>query len=429
MKRFVRLQFLIYIQFFCILLLSQNINAEPLTLELCLQKAKEYNPLLQMVRWDRTVAEQQIRQSDSSLYPRVDIQGGYTSQLEAQAIKMNNQELQTQQSCFGFANLSVTQTIYDFGRSNARRNQARTSARAVESSIKTREQEISLQVIETYFTILETQRLISAANEETRMVREHLKVAETLFNNGVVTRNDLLQADVRLASAQQKLLGLQNLAVNLRLRLNFLIGDQSGQLHELQDMPIPYKEPLLQDEITEALAIRSDLDIMRRQVDVNKQMVIESKALFYPELFARASMDYLQNNRLREQTIYAATVGLKINLFDGFTSTATLEKALNSQSKSLQQLRLAEEQAKLEIISAKNDLQVAKKQIAVTKEAIAQAKENLRINQNRYQEMAGTATEVLDAQTLITQVRTEYYKAVYDYQIASARLRKALGRL
>jgi outer membrane protein TolC len=83
----------------------------------------------------------------------------------------------------------------------------------------------------------------------------------------------------------------------------------------------------------------------------------------------------------------------------------------------------------LEYQTAVNDSEVAGKRIETISKAIALGEENLRINVNRYQEHAGTATGVLDAQTLLTQTRTEYYRAVFDRQVSVARIRKAIGNL
>lgn len=61
--------------------------------------------------------------------------------------------------------------------------------------------------------------------------------------------------------------------------------------------------------------------------------------------------------------------------------------------------------------------------------AIRQGEENLRLNQARYREQVGTATEVLDAQVLLTQTRTDYFQAQFDYQVAVARIQRAVGAL
>jgi outer membrane protein TolC len=55
--------------------------------------------------------------------------------------------------------------------------------------------------------------------------------------------------------------------------------------------------------------------------------------------------------------------------------------------------------------------------------------ENLRITKDRYQEKVGTATEVVDAQTLLTQTRTDYFQSVFDLQVAVARVKRATGQL
>jgi outer membrane protein len=413
-----------------VLLLAANPGfSASLTLDDCLRLAKEHNPLLQTARWDQAVADETVRQADSSLYPRVDMQGGYTAQLEPQAMKVLGQSMETQQASYPFANLSITQTIYDFGKREARRNQAKAASQAVGSGIRSREQEVALQVIEAFFAALEGEKLIITAKEELGTVEEHRRVAQALFDNGVVTRNDLLQADVRMASARQKLLAVQNRVTNLKLQLNFLLGTQENSLPELVEPSINTFDAAKTGEISRALNSRPDLNLIRKQIEASEHEISESRTFFYPELYARGTVDYLQNEKVREQTVYAGTIGIKINLFDGFASTATREKAVNQRSRNQQQLKLAEAQARLEIEAARNDAQVALERIAVTLEAIKQGEENLRINQNRYQERVGTATEVLDARTLLTQTKTEHYRAFYDHQVATARLRKALGEL
>lgn len=408
---------------------SQTSHAKPLSLEESLKLARERNPVLLTSQWDRKIARENLRQADASLYPRVDLQGGYTAQVEPQAMKINGQTMETQQGRYPFVNLAATQTIYDFGRRDARRRQASTSLASVDFGVQAQEQDVTLQVIEAYFSALEGEKLLAAANEELNSVTDHNRTAQELHKNGMVTRNDLLQAEVRMASARQKALAARNRVDNLHLRLNFLIGAPDNDRNELSEPSITTEHHEIEDDPQIALRNRPDLTALRNQIETREEEVRESKSAFYPELFARFSLDYVENEKVREQAIYAASIGLKINLFDGFASTASRDKAINNRSRTIQQLRHAEQQAWLEINSSKNDLRVASERIKVTKEAIGQGEENLRINNIRYQERVGTATEVLDAQSLLTLVKTEHYQAMYDYQVARARLKKALGTL
>jgi len=81
----------------------------------------------------------------------------------------------------------------------------------------------------------------------------------------------------------------------------------------------------------------------------------------------------------------------------------------------------------LEVKDAYLRLTEARDKIDVAKLAIEQAEENFRINQERFKEQVATATDVLDAQTLLTRAKSNYFNALSDYNIAWARLDRAMG--
>jgi len=72
--------------------------------------------------------------------------------------------------------------------------------------------------------------------------------------------------------------------------------------------------------------------------------------------------------------------------------------------------------------------QEAEKAIITVEKAIEQAKENFRINEERFKEQMATSTDVLDAQTLLSRTITNYYNALYAFQIAKAALYRAMGQ-
>ena len=408
------------------LALTTNAWAAALTLQECLQKAKENNPVLKSNAWDTRIARENVRQVSAAYLPRIDAQAGYTMQLEPQAVIISGRIAETQEADFASAGLSAAYTIYDFGRREARMRQAGATVDASTQIFETRSSEVSLQVIEAYFGILEVGKLIQAADDEVVQIVEHRRVAQVLFEEGVVTRNDLLQADVRLASARQKLLTVRNRRENLWLQLNFLTGTMAafrGNLDESTSVAIISQTGNID------LSRRHDILALRQNIQINEYEIQESRSNFLPEIYTRLALDYMQNDKVREQTIMSATLGIRVNLFDGFASSASREKAYRNLSKAQDTLHLAEQQARLEMDTAANDEAVAKERISVAEVAIRQSEENLRINKERYRERVGTATEVLDAQTLVTQAKTDYYRAYYDHQTAAARLNKSLGQL
>jgi outer membrane protein TolC len=399
--------------------------AAPLSLPECLKMARSHNPELQNAAWESRIASDGKQLATASTFPRLDAQAGYTMQLEPQAVKMLGITAETQDANFAYLGIAATYTLYDFGRRDARINQADTARNVAVSSYHHLAGNVALQVVDAYFRLLEADKLAHAASEEIAQIGEHRRMAQVLFEEGVVTRNDVLQADLRLANAQQKLLTLTNRRENGWLLLNFLTGAEPDFRGDLDD------STTLTEPTSEGVNLNKRFDIKAQQqlVELRNFEVKENRENYFPELFARLGMDYVQNDKVREQAIYSATLGLKVNLFDGFASQAARERSVKQRSRQHDALRLAEQRAGLEVASARNDVTVAKERISVAKAAIKQGLENLRINQERYQERVGIASEVLDAQTLLTQAKTDYYRAIYDHQTATARLLNALGEL
>lgn len=401
----------------------------PLSLQDCLKKADAHNPVLKSLAWEERISRESSRLAAAATYPRVDATAGYTLQLEPQAVKIGGATAETQEPNFAFAGISGTYTLYDFGRREARIRQADAYKDAAAENYLFNKGDIALQVIETYFRILEAGRLARTAAEEVNQITEHRRMAQVLFEEGVVTRNDVLQADVRLASAVQKRLTIDNRHENSWLLLNFLTGNEPSFRGELDETATLNRDlPAVPDQ-GEHPENRHDIKTQQRLLTAREFEVQEHREHYLPEFYARLGMDYVQNDKVREQAIFSATAGLRVNLFDGHASQASHEKAVRQRSKQQDTLRLAVQRARLEIATARNDAAVAKERIAAAEAAIRQSEENLRINTERYQERVGIASEVLDAQTLVTQAKTDYYRALYDYQTASARLQNARGEL
>lgn len=327
--------------FLSLMLLSPRTEAGALTLRECLQKAASANHELKVAAYDAKIAEENIRVARSGFLPRLNFQGGYTAQHDPQAVLIQGYPIPTQQSDYGFFSTSLEQTIYDFGRTASRYEQAKALTDATAYSYSAREKDVFLQVVEAYYGILENKKLLHSADEEVLQMEDHVNIARNLFEQGVVTRNDLLQAEVQLANSRQRRIAAANRVENSWLFLNYLTGQPSGFRSDQEDggnlEPIPPRT-----DATGIMANRSEIKAAKKTLQAGELAVRESRSGFYPELFARVGADYVENSKVQEQTIMYATVGLRINLFDGFATTGRYRQSVKELSQSEEGLRQLE---------------------------------------------------------------------------------------
>jgi len=87
-----------------------------------------------------------------------------------------------------------------------------------------------------------------------------------------------------------------------------------------------------------------------------------------------------------------------------------------------------EQRIKLEVRKAIFDMEEARERIEAQKENVKLARANLRIAEERYRLGLMSEIELRDAQLSLTQAETDYFQALYDYNVASAFLDRAIGK-
>ena len=79
-----------------------------------------------------------------------------------------------------------------------------------------------------------------------------------------------------------------------------------------------------------------------------------------------------------------------------------------------EELALLQDEIALSVKRAHLAVDEAEKKKAIAEVAVGQAEENLRIQNNRYREGLAISTEVLDAQTLVTEAKVALFNATFD---------------
>lgn len=412
--------------------------AEPprqLTLREALRQAAQTNPTLKIARLEELIADEEAARARAGYLPQVKGSLGHTLYDNPVKVRIRGTE------AFGPGSFPMTnrnfwssqvvaeQTVFDLATFS--RYQAAVLGKAVSrlDAAQVRDN-LFLSVCQGYFRVLRAEKMVVVAEQEVKQLREHLKNARNLYDVGLTTYNDVLQAEVALADAEQRLISAKSDLTTAQAQLNKLLGlpiETPVKLAEEAELTVPPGD--LPQAARTALNQRPDLKAAETRIRQGEKTVTQAQAGFYPRIFLQGGHTWQQNDSWVHDHQWFGILGLQWSLFSGFDTRAQVRQA----KERLEQLRLKRQdlsdQVKLEVQTAYLDVRDTAERIRVTQKAVSQGEENLRLNEERYKEQVGTATDVIDAQTLLTKARVNFFNARYDHQMAKATFLWAVGAI
>jgi len=382
-----------------------------------------------IARSDEDAARAEISLARSPWLPSVDLYGNQTWLQYQPAVQTSVGQFPESQDRYFSYGVHARQLLYDFGRTSSSIDAAQFGLKSRQIETERTKNQSALDFIIAYLDLLESEKLLGVAKEEVQLHEAHKKDAEALFNAGVVTKNEVLQADVTLADARQRAVTADNLRSLRASRINSLLLrllNDDVQAEEVKASPAT--GITLEDAWTVATNESSDLKDLDAKIGAAEDKLKMTEAEYLPTLYLSGGYDYQQNRYMVHDDNWSLIAGVNINLFSGGATSSRMQIA-RTEVRSLQLMRdKLLDYIRLEVKSAYLDLQSSSLKMEVTKTAIEQAQENLRLQRLRYREGVGTSTDVLDAVTLLATAESNSWKALYDQKRAEARLLYNMGR-
>lgn len=404
--------------------------AEVLTLPEGIRLAAMQNRLVRITRAEEDISAADTLLAKAAFFPTVNLSLGHTFLANQPKVVFGGQPVPTSEKAFLSYNLSVEQLLYDFG---GRASRYRTSTAALEAKRLETErvlQAVCLEFVFAYFDLLEAEKMALVAGREVERVNAHLRDAQAMYDSGVITRNDLLQAEVRLSDARQRLLGAENNRAVAAARLNVLISWPISAGTRVAEPGKPAASFSLEREAAWEAAVRdrSEARIIAKTMEALHLEESTAEAAYYPRIFIKGMYDRMENRYQVHDDNVSLVLGVTLNLSSGGSTKAEIVKVRHQQRRLAEQREKVFDEIRLEAERAVLNLRHARERLRVAEGAVGQAEENLRINRLRYEEGTGTATEALDAVTLLTTSETNLYRALYDSQRAEAAAYYAIGK-
>ncbi len=410
-----------------------NIWAEEGTKYLSLQEsidiALQNNLGLLSAKEEIRGAEFKKKAAFSDFWPKLNVQYGYTKLNEAPAIfvpRIGNIPLgweETYQFSLGFEqpiftgfSLKLLYELADLGLDISKiRHEFLT-------------QEIIWRVKESYFQILKAKKLREVAEQALKQIEAHWEVAKQFYTAGMIPKNDLLQTEVQLAQYRQNLIKAENVLALAEANFSTILRLPANEKIQLKEVliytPFPHSLPESQNI---ALANRPEIKELTTLWQQARKNVDLARSAYYPKVILSGSYLKAEDKPFPNAESWNVMALAKWTFWEWGKTNWQVDEAKVRLKQAENAVEDLKDRIKLEVKQAHLSLQEAEKNIPVAQKAIEQAEENLRINQARYQEQVATSTEVLDAQTLLVQALNNYTNALADYNIAQAKLIRAMG--
>jgi outer membrane protein len=291
--------------------------------------------------------------------------------------------------------------------------------------------DLKVQVVDGYYLLIQSRQTLDVAKSSMASIKSHLDVANAFYSQGMIPKNDLLEAEVSYAQSQQSVIQADNATKIRESNLNQLLGrDLSIPIQTEKEIPMPALGTTLDDAISTALKNRQEIRVLELQIDSAKKGVDIARAGYVPNLAASYTYQkYGEHPNIDYQDSWIAGLGLSWNLFQGGATHYGVGRAIADRDRLSFILKSTKDQVSLEVKNDYLNAQEATARVGVASKSIAQAQENLRIQKDRFNLQVATTTDILDAQAMLNRAQMDYILARSDYARSQAALRAAMGDL
>lgn len=328
--------------------------------------------------------------------------------------------------------LTVDQTLYDAGQTKHATRSAELTRNIAGENHRLTKMETIAAVVRTYYDAVLSVEQLNAATLAKRSAEADLRRAENVRSAGLSTDVDVLSIRVHLASVEEQRIRRSADVDVTRAALNDALGLPLDSLHTLSTSLSRAAVALDSLEEYEGSGVQSRPEAREAKLATSlaETHAADARSSLLPQVIAHGAFEAdRQDFYDRGGANWLASVGLRWNLFNGFSDKARIE-----ESKSLLKRSEADEQRmgssiRLEVRRAWADLRAAEQRIEAAKATVAEAEESLRITQNRYEAGFSNVTDLLRTETAVLESRTRYLTAVHDQRVAATMLEFTAGRL
>ena len=297
-------------------------------------------------------------------------------------------------------------------------------------------EDVSYAIINTYFSLFKVIQSKKVVAQNLESIASQLKQAQRFFEQGIVTKNDVLRFQLQQANVKLTALEIENNRKIINYNLDILLGLPEETEIAIAENDVPLQTVLpLNTYISSAFTNRQELQQLDLQNKVADYNIKTTKANTRPTIGVGANLYYINpsGNFIppSNQFIMPVTVGATVswNVASLWNNKNKVAEAKIQQQEVGVQKDILTDQVKTELNKNYQNYQLAIKRIDVLEASIAQATENDRLLASKYKNNIASVTDRIDAETLLYQAKINLELAKADAKLAYYTLLKSTGKI
>lgn len=346
------------------------------------------------------------------------------------------------------AGITVVQPVYNGGAEIVGVRAADALQEKSEYGYMDTEQDVIARVKMSYYGVLAAQELVALAHENVDRTKRYLESTTHRQELGMRTRTDVARWEVQLASDEGNRIRANNLLASSRLQLNEVMGVELDREFTLERIVAagdtaavasaagrPDLYASLQGVTGDNAITASTLESHPswRMMDANLRLaeigIDRSWTNFKPRVNLAFQYGWEKNNTvaLDGYRPWALAVSFSFPVFNGFGDYTNLQRAREEYQRTEAQVETFRRGLLMQARNAQLNVDAARQRIDVARKAQAQARDILATVTRKYETGGASNVDLIDVQTAHTSAKTDFIRAVYDYEIAKIQLARATG--
>lgn len=336
--------------------------------------------------------------------------------------------LDTGVNSFVVAEAGVQWTLYDFGRTQGRYDQAVDRAQIESLALARARQTIAYETAQTYFRLLAAQANWQVRREAVERANSVLHDAESRYRNGTADRENVLRAQVEVALVQEDLFGARQDIHDAEAMLNVVLGRSAAVPIAIQ--PVDF-EPEFDQSFENCLQIAA---MSRREIEMARGAVAEARHGYeaaqgelLPKIYVRGAVIRADSPGPLNDWVEGIGLHAEQSIYTGGARRGEVRRSQSEVVAAVAALQSILDQVTLQVRVSYEAIATDLARVQLGERTVGQARENLRLTTVKYENGTATPTDMVDAQTALTEAQTTYITAIYSYLSNLAQLQYAMG--